>query len=118
MSKDELDQAPGAGLGSTDLTGTDLGNADLHGANLRADPGASAFDHTWSLLRDTAEVHAARGEVAPVVRDLIASLSEDPLGEEDTTIRLTEALDSPRVRSAREARERIRADLQNEVRTR
>ncbi|MFI2487267.1 hypothetical protein ACH47X_10185 [Promicromonospora kroppenstedtii] len=104
MSKDELDQAPGAGLGSTDLGS--------------ADPGPSAFDHTWSLLRDTAEVHAARGEVAPVVRDLIASLSEDPLGENDTTIRLTEALDSPRVRSAREARERIRADLQNEVHTR
>jgi hypothetical protein len=56
--------------------------------------------------------------VAPLVRDLLASLSEDPLGEEDTTVRLTEALDSPRVRSAREARERIRADLQNEVRTR
>jgi hypothetical protein len=109
MSKDELDQAPGAGLGSTDL-----GSADLRSA----DPGASAFDQTWSLLRDTAEVHAARGEVAPVVRDLIASLSEDPLGEKDTTVRLTEALDSPRVRSAREARERIRADLQNEVHTR
>jgi hypothetical protein len=109
MSKDELDQAPGAGLGSTDL-----GSADLRSA----DPGASAFDHTWSLLRDTAEVHAARGEVAPMVRDLIASLTEDPLGEEDTTVRLTEALDSPRVRSAREARERIRADLQNEVHTR
>ncbi|GAA2244975.1 hypothetical protein GCM10010413_55590 [Promicromonospora sukumoe] len=109
MSKDELDQAPGAGLGSTDL-----GSADLRSA----DPGPSAFDHTWALLRDTAEVHAARGEVAPVVRELIASLSEDPLGENDTTIRLTEALDSPRVRSAREARERIRADLQNEVHTR
>jgi hypothetical protein len=109
MSKDELDQAPGAGLGSTDL-----GSGDLRSD----DPGASAFDHTWSLLRDTAEVHAARGEVAPVVRDLIASLSEDPLGEEDTTVRLTQALDSPRVRSAREARARIRADLQNEVHTR
>ncbi|MFD6443669.1 hypothetical protein ACFWEJ_01110 [Promicromonospora sp. NPDC060204] len=109
MSKDELDQAPGAGLGSTDLSSTDL---------QAADPGPTAFDHTWSLLRDTAEVHAARGEVAPVVRDLIASLAEDPLGENDTTIRLTEALDSPRVRSAREARARIRADLQNEVHTR
>jgi hypothetical protein len=109
MSKDELDQAPGAGLGSTDLGSTDL---------QATDPGPTAFDHTWSLLRDTAEVHAARGEVAPVVRDLIASLAEDPLGEDDTTIRLTEALDSPRVRSAREARARIRADLQNEVHTR
>lgn len=109
MSKDELDQAPGAGLGSTDL-----GSAGVRSA----DPDAPDFDHTWSLLRDTAEVHAARGEVAPVVADLIASLSEDPLGEEDTTARLAEALDSPRVRSAREARERIRADLQNEVRTR
>jgi hypothetical protein len=109
MSKDELDQAPGAALGSTDL-----GSADLRGAA----PEAPDFDRTWSLLRDTAEVHAARGEVRPVVADLIASLSEDPLGEEETTVRLTEALDSPRVRSAREARERIRADLQNEVRTR
>jgi hypothetical protein len=109
MSKDELDQAPGAGLGSTDL-----GSSGLRSAN----PAAPDFDRTWSLLRDTAEVHAARGEVAPVVRDLIASLAEDPLGEQDTTVRLTEALNSPRVRSAREARERIRADLQNEVRTR
>lgn len=109
MSKDELDQAPGAGLGSTDVD-----SAGVRGA----DPEAPDFDRTWSLLRDTAEVHAARGEVAPAVADLIASLTEDPLGEEDTAVRLTEALDSPRVRSAREARERIRADLQNEVRTR
>ena len=110
MSKDELDQAPGAGLGSS----TDLGSAGVRSA----EPDAPDFDRTWSLLRDTAEVHAARGEVAPLVRDLIASLTEDPLGEEDTTVRLTEALDSPRARSAREARARIRADLQNEVRTR
>lgn len=109
MSKDELDQALGAGLSSTDL-----GSAGVRSA----EPDAPDFDRTWSLLRDTAEVHAARGEVAPVVADLIAALSEDPLGEKDTTVRLTEALDSPSVRSAREARERIRADLQNEVRTR
>ena len=109
MSKDELDQAPGAGLGSTDFSSTDLRGAD---------PDAPNFDRTWALLRDTAEVHAARGEVAPVVHDIIVSLSEDALGHEDTAGLLTEALDSPRVRSAREARERIRADLQNEVRTR
>lgn len=109
MSKDELDQAPGAGLGSTDLD-----SADVPGP----EPAVPDFDRTWSLLRDTAEVHAARGEVGPAVRDLVASLGADPLGEEDTTTLLTQALDSPRVRSAREARERIRADLQNEVRTR
>ncbi|MCP2265180.1 hypothetical protein ACFQHV_18440 [Promicromonospora thailandica] len=108
MSKEELDQAPGAGLGSTDLGSAGVRSAD-------PDPD---FDHTWSLLRDTAEVHAARGELAPVVADIIATLTADPLGDEDTTTRLTEALESPRVRSAREARARIQADLQNEVRTR
>ena len=114
MSKDELDQAPGAGLGSTDLDSAEPDATDVHGT----EPAAPDFDRTWSLLRDTAEVHAARGEVAPVVRDLVAALGQDPLGEENTTTLLTEALDSPRVRSAREARERIRTDLQNEVRTR
>lgn len=109
MSDDELDQAPGAARGTTDLS-----SADLRGA----DPDAPNFDRTWALLRDTAEVHAVRGEVAPVVHDIIVSLSEDPLGAADTTGLLTEALDSPRARSAREARARIQADLQNEVRTR
>ncbi|WP_164545086.1 hypothetical protein [Antribacter gilvus] len=77
-----------------------------------------AFDRTWGLLRDTAEVHTARDEVAPVVRALVAALDVDPLGEDDTTTRLSAVLDSARARAARAARDRIDADLEKKVRAR
>lgn len=77
-----------------------------------------AFDQTWGLLRDTAVVHTARGEVGPVVRALVAALDVDPLGDDDTTTRLSAVLDSARARAARAARDRIDADLQNKVRVR
>lgn len=74
------------------------------------------------LLRDTAEVHAARGEVKPVIDALVAALTQDPLGDDDTAHKIADALESPRTRSARAARARLTHGLSNgladEVRTR
>lgn len=79
-------------------------------------------DVTMELLRDTAEVHAARGEVKPVIDALVAALAQDPLGDDDTAHRIADALESPRTRSARAARARLSRGLANglpdEVRTR
>jgi hypothetical protein len=79
-------------------------------------------DVTMELLRDTAEVHAVRGEVKPVIDALVAALKQDPLGNDDTANRIADALENPRTRSARAARARLSRDLSNglpdEVRTR
>ncbi|MBE1877535.1 hypothetical protein [Myceligenerans pegani] len=79
-------------------------------------------DVTMELLRDTAEVHAVRGEVKPVIDALVAALTQDPLGNDDTAHRIADALENPRTRSARAARARLSRDLSNglpdEVRTR
>lgn len=79
-------------------------------------------DVTIELLRDTAEVHAVRGEVKPIIDALVAALQQDPLGDDDTAHRIADALENPRTRSARAARARLSRDLSNdlsgEVRTR
>jgi hypothetical protein len=111
MSEHELD--PGAAK-------IDTARGSMSG-NLQVDPRVDSAvdvvaDQTWSLLRDTAVVHAARIELGPEVNALVDSLHEDPLGQDDTAARLGALLDNDRARKARAARARIDAKLQREVR--
>ncbi len=63
------------------------------------------------LLHDATTVQHVRREVGPAANRVVATLLEDPLGDEPALRALHELLTSPRAVEARAARDRVLAGL-------